>query len=364
MNLQTILESDLRLERDAIAADRELSQEIQTLLIQFNLLTPPPESGFGDRANASLERFQRRTDCQEPGFLGKRTATLLIEAAQSGTRDGADAITLEVVETTVLKLRPLSSSTLAASEKRTLQVGEKLDLIYFDLERKHFRIVLNQAIAAQSIWYVYADHVKVYGGEPPILPPEPDEQPPFPPEPKPTTSVRLAVPYKSQANNRIEPWRTCNVTSIAMCLEYLKVPRKRSSGQLEDELTDYMLDRGWSRYEGRDLARLVEAYGAKDYFTVNAKPEEVKKWLAEGNPAVFHGYFTQGGKGGHIIAVVGYDETGFIVHDPAGEYFDTGYDYNELGGNDKKGEFLHYSYGLIKNTCADDGQFFVHFISK
>ena len=56
--------------------------------------------------------------------------------------------------------------------------------------------------------------------------------------------------------------------------------------------------------------------------------------------------------------LIGFDDEGFIVHDPYGEWFPSGYP------TDFSGESLHYSYELIERTCSPDGQFSVHYISK
>mgnify|MGYP000199931678 FL=1 len=138
-----------------------------------------------------------------------------------------------------------------------------------------------------------------------------------------------------------------------MCLEYFGVTARQ--GQLEDELYEYALNKGYSRHSPYDLASIVRDYGRQDEFKANAKIEEVKDWLADGNPAVFHGYFTSFG---HIIVAVGFDDAGFLAHDPYGEWFSTGY------RTDLSGEYLHYSYRLIRRTCIPDGDFWVHFISR
>lgn len=171
--------------------------------------------------------------------------------------------------------------------------------------------------------------------------------------------VKLNVPYKSQLDNVNEPFATCNVTSLAMCLEYYKIGLKSKvknplNVQLEDELYKYMADKGLNKHYPEDLARVARAYGIKDDFTAYGTFERCKQHLSDGNPCIIHGYFTQPG---HIIVLVGYDQTGFIVHDPYGEWFATGY------RTDLSGEYLHYSYGLIQKTCAYDGQFWVHYLS-
>lgn len=168
-------------------------------------------------------------------------------------------------------------------------------------------------------------------------------------------TVKLDVPYLSQLDNYLNPTGSCNVTSIAMCLQFLGATRKTKSGQFEDELYQYAINKGYSHGNPYDLAKIVKDYGCQDRFTENALIEDVQDWLASGNPAVIHGYFTSFG---HIVSVVGYDSDGFLVHDPYGEWFDSGY------RTDLRGKYLHYSYRLIRNVCMPDGNFWVHFISK
>jgi uncharacterized protein YvpB len=166
--------------------------------------------------------------------------------------------------------------------------------------------------------------------------------------------VRLNIPYKSQRDNKFNPGGSCNVTSVAMCLSYLGVTPQRKGIQLEDELYAYMQGKRLDRHNPQDLAIAIRDYGKKDDFTFKGTIVRCQGHLDNGNPCVVHGWFTNSG---HIIALVGYDERGFIVHDPWGEYWDNGYDTGASGA------FLHYSYGLIKETCMTDGEFWVHYIT-
>jgi uncharacterized protein YvpB len=217
------------------------------------------------------------------------------------------------------------------------------------VEREHLKITLSEPFNNSLVWYVFGEHVEILEGEKKVYPKQKPDQ------------IKFNVPYKSQNDNIENPTGACNVTSLAMCLEYLKIPRRTSVGQFEDELYRYALDQGLSRHDGYDLAQIVRNYGAKDTFTQAATIDQVKDWLSDGKPTVIHGYFTTFG---HIIVLVGYDSTGFIVHDPYGEWFSDGYDLNNPDGNNEKGKFKHYSYNLIRETCIPDGQFWVHFISK
>lgn len=167
--------------------------------------------------------------------------------------------------------------------------------------------------------------------------------------------VKLAVPYKSQLDNALNPPGACNVTSLAMCLGFLRCDRRNLRyEQFEDELYAHMQSNQLSRHSPQDLALVARDYGARDRFTYNATFDAVKEHLRGGNPCITHGYFTSFG---HIIVLVGYDADGFIVHDPYGEWFKGGYDTSASGA------YLHYSYELIQRTCAHDGQFWVHFVS-
>ena len=168
--------------------------------------------------------------------------------------------------------------------------------------------------------------------------------------------IKLNVPYHSQLNNLNNPTGACNVTSMAMVMRYCGF-KNPSGGQLEDYLYEWLIRKGWSRHSPYDLARMVEEVSDRQIFcnfSANTTIEQVQNHLRNGWPAVIHGYFTAFG---HIIAVVGFDANGFIVHDPYGEYFESGY------RTDLSGAFLNYSYDLIRRTCIPDGQFWAHLVS-
>lgn len=350
MNLQSFLEANLKYDFYHLQQDQDLSSQIQEILINQGFLSSNVEEVFGNVSIAALQRFQNLKRCYEPEFLGSRTAKELLESDQVAARGGESAslIQVQIIKDTLLKTKPLQSNTLLASEKQEIKVGKTLKITSFGVERGHLKITLADTPINQSwTWYIFGEHAEILEGNTKVYPKR--------------NEIKLPVPYKSQNDNLHNPTGSCNVTSIAMCLEYLKISRKQSQGQFEDELYQYALDQGLSRHSGDDLAVIVRDYGAKDKFTTTATIEQVKDWLANGNPAVVHGFFT---RIGHIIVLVGYDSKGFIVHDPYGEWFAEGYDINDPYGNNQKGKFLHYSYGMIKDTCIPDGQFFVHFISR
>lgn len=342
MKLQDFVGTTKKYDVKAIAADDDLTRQIQARLIELGLLKPPVDGDFGPLSTAALHRFQTLLQCGEAGFLGAVTAKKLIE-----TKAGQVPIPppiLKVMKDTFFKAKPINTSQLSNSEKQAIPAGKEFELVAFAPIRGHLRVALrNDSFNNSSIWYIFGQHAQVSQEGEVVYP-----------KPKPP-SVRLDVPYKSQLDNFYNPTGSCNVTSMAMCLAFLGAARKTQSGQFEDELYQYALNKGYSRWNPYDLAKIVKDYGCQDYFTDNALIEDVQDWLAVGNPAVIHGYFTSFG---HVMPVVGYDDDGFFVHDPYGEWFESGYDTSVSGA------YLHYSYRLIRRVCMPDGSFWVHFISK
>jgi uncharacterized protein YvpB len=156
----------------------------------------------------------------------------------------------------------------------------------------------------------------------------------------------LDVPYLSQLDNQNNPTGSCNVTSISMTLLFFGIHGDRSYPQLEDQLYRRCEDNGWSRHCPYDLQKLAQSYpGVRDDFTENGTLNDIRQSIDAGMPCVLHGYFT---RFGHIIVVKGYDDSGFIVNDPYGEWCSWGYDCGVSG------ESLHYSSALIANVCSPE----------
>lgn len=170
-------------------------------------------------------------------------------------------------------------------------------------------------------------------------------------------SKRLNVPYFSQRDNVFNPTGSCNVTSYAMVMRYFQVPRKEQGGQLEDELYSYMERNRLSRHDPWDLAQMGRDYRLKVNFTSRGRLSDIRRAIAQGQPCIIHGYFTSFG---HIIVVRGYDQAGFIVNDPYGQWTSQGYRKGQSG------EALHYSNEVIASKCSPEGKDFIwlHRLSK
>lgn len=246
---------------------------------------------------------------------------------------------LKVITTTFFKRSLAQSSTLPPKEKIEVKSGSEFKIHSLLEQRSHYQIVLDSSnlVNNNNTYYVFKDHVCLDAK---------DGLPKY---------VNLDIPWFSQRDNENEPFRTCNITSVAMCLAYLGQTPKDSHIQLEDELFDAIEYQGWDRYTHDDLVKLVKLYKFKDIFYVSATWDAIKKHLAEGKPIIYSGMFTGSG---HIVVFRGFDETGFFVNDPYGEWCIDGYQC-------RSGSNLHYSYNLIQRISMNGvNSAWAHFIEK
>lgn len=169
--------------------------------------------------------------------------------------------------------------------------------------------------------------------------------------------------YKSQIDNENNPHGSCNVTSMAMGLCWGGCPGAIDGRQIEDWIYEYLLNKGYSRHAPYDLARGTNEWRERNFcdnstfatLRTDATWQQIEKHVAEGKPCVVHGWFT---KSGHIVAIVGKYNGGWIVNDPYGEWFPDGYDTY------KSGEQVRYSHQLMDGTCGPDGTIWCHFFDK
>lgn len=226
---------------------------------------------------------------------------------------------LQVVETTYLKPSTEQAIKIEASKLIKVTKGDTIELADAVLQGLHYKLELQIEQQGSSIWYAFKDHVAVLGQD----------------------RVNLAVPHHSQLNNVNRPHGTCNVTSVAMCMNFYGIKPKSSGKQLEDELFELVERKGWDRHVHDHLTKVFECYGVRSRFGTEVSWDKVKAHLAGGNPVIVSGQFT---RSGHIIVLRGYDDKGFFVNDPYGEYFASGYNRS------KSGENLHYSYALMNRV--------------
>jgi GH24 family phage-related lysozyme (muramidase) len=261
----------------------------------------------------------------------------------AGKPAAAEPLILEAITETFLKKQKLDSSQLSPHELIPVETGKQWKLeekLEVDGNSQKVRLAYGA-----GDWWIYTPHWKTAGTAATAAAPEPALSPAR--QAAATGGKDLDVPYLSQLDNRLNPYGSCNVTCVAMCMYYLGYPRPQGS-QLEDELYQKLDDMGKSRHDPYDLQYLIGTYpGFKDIFRPNGGFRDIQTSIDAGNPVIVHGYFT---KSGHIIVIRGYDDKGFLVNDPYGEWFSSGYD------NTKPGKRLHYSYNLIARTCSPESE--------
>lgn len=196
-------------------------------------------------------------------------------------------------------------------------------------------------------WYFWKGDIDIYKlNKPELMPSE--------------LTPKELTPFYTQRDNKRRPHQTCNMTSAAMVVKGFYPGLMPTIGyeQLEDEMTAYCESQyGYDGiYYHANIVKVLEHWGVKSIFGTGTHFNSVRKYLDDGNPCIYSGKFTPSG---HIIVVVDYDEKGFIVNDPYGEWWSWGYE-------NKSGERLHYSYDLFNHVSyseeADKGWF--HLCSK
>ena len=253
---------------------------------------------------------------------------------------------LKVIRDTVFKLSDRPSPELPDLEKVNVTAGKEFKVHSYRDMGHHVKVALLvnddelHKLKGRNTWIAYEGHIEIFDDNGvKIIPPEKFEVGSQLPK-----EVNIPVPWFSQRDNEFRPTGTCNVTSVAMCLYYYGIRRENINRQLEDELFLLLRSRGWDRRVHEHLRRVFIEYGVHDVFKMDATWQEVKTHLANQNPVIYSGQLTNAG---HIIVLRGYDQTGFWVNDPWGEFFHSGYQWRR--GNKWLGENLHYSYELLKS---------------
>ncbi|MEG4998467.1 C39 family peptidase [Microcoleus sp. B4-D4] len=252
-----------------------------------------------------------------------------------------DALTMTMLQPTVLKKRPLDASQLSATERTTLPLGRVYGVESYGLEGSHLKVSLTEELPNfGNTGYVFPSFVQFKRGDK-IFDPVPN-------------NVELNVPYFSQRDNPRFDWSTCNVTAIAMVFYYYGV-RSKWGGQLEDELLQWCFDYAGqgSQTDHNVLTALIQAYGFKTSFSTTRTWVDVRSQLLNRRPVVLAGDFTAAG---HIITLIGYNSQGYIVQDPWGDAL-TGYSNTE-------GRKLMYPYSYVNQVAGPDGNVWAHFIAR
>lgn len=269
---------------------------------------------------------------------------------------------------TYLKPSIAQASTIDPSLLYKVSQGQVFDIINIFQVSQHHCVEFSSPLEGHSRWFIFTDHFnlpEISDSENKVIDTNNSVNTNNSSNDNNSidNEVILGVPYLSQVNNVNVPHGTCNLTCVAMCLMFLGVKPKNDKNQLEDELFEFVENRGWDRHEAQTMKNVVEAYGFKDTYSSTGSITKIKNHIRDNKmPCIIHGYFT---RSGHIITVVGFNDKGLIVHDPYGEWYVDGYDVNDTN-KPEKGKRLLYSNKLITDTCAIEGEnsIWTHFITR
>ena len=183
-----------------------------------------------------------------------------------------------------------------------------------------------------------------------------------------TTSTFIQnVPYFYQRANQLFPSQSCQNTSIAMILKYYGVKEGKANAvanETPDKITGIY---------GKDLAQSVGGFqqvfngraaslglSVRDsgtdtmpLATFRAKAANVAN---TGNPMSVHIFTTNFG---HLLNVLGFDGTHYIVHDPYGKW-DGGFKSGGYIASSTIGIYVKYTKASFEAAVSPDGLVWVH----
>jgi len=144
------------------------------------------------------------------------------------------------------------------------------------------------------------------------------EKPPAPKE------INLNVPYYNQVDNYRDAHRTCNSSSCAMCLEFLK-PGTLKGAKGDDAYIQKVFTIGDTTDHSVQTQALA-SYGVKSEFSYNLGFSDIDKSLSAGKPVVIgilHRGSLSAPTGGHMVVVRGKTAKGdYYINDPYGSLND------------------------------------------
>ena len=134
--------------------------------------------------------------------------------------------------------------------------------------------------------------------------------------------ILLNIPWYPQTDNYLMPDRTCNSSSCAMCLEFLKPSSLPTGPKGDDSYLRKVLSIGDSTDHTVQTKALL-SYGLKSTFRYNMNFSDLDFELASGRPVVM-GILHRGSDNapngsGHMVVCIGKTNSGdYIFRDPYG----------------------------------------------
>ena len=161
--------------------------------------------------------------------------------------------------------------------------------------------------------------------------------------------TKLTTPYFSQRDNYRDALRTCFSSSVAMALKTIRPDSIKG----DDNYLETVFSIGDTTEAWVHVSALAQ-YGVSATFRQTGTNEDIKANIDKGIPVpvgILHkGLPTSPHGGGHWVCVIGYNEAGFIVHDPLGVL-----DHNTgRYTGDHDGSELLYTYEMFDRRWTVD----------
>ena len=114
-------------------------------------------------------------------------------------------------------------------------------------------------------------------------------------------------------DGRPDWYQTCNVTSVAMVVNFYKGLKVTPT-----DIDKLIVRRQGSRYSHANLAWALSHYSITSKFSTSTLTSNIIESIKSGNPVIWSNKLTSGG---HIAVLSGWNETkqAFRIHDPYGE---------------------------------------------
>lgn len=269
------------------------------------------------------------------GLVRRRTAEVNLFCSNSPV-SVVRTITLTCNKDTLFKKEPIAGAELSEKQKSPVAAGKQYkDTKVLEEDGTHTKVLLPFGLGT---WWVFNGHWNELRGE--------EERP----QGGTDGSVRLSVPYFNQVDNYTQAHRTCNSSSCAMCLAFLR-PGKISG---DDEYLKKLITGQYGDTTDHGAqTRLLESYGLSSTWHTNLSFDDLERELKAGRPVVI-GILHRGSlaapTGGHMCVVIGFTKNGdFIVNDPYGSCND-GY-----SGPVENGNGTIYSRAMLKARWLPEG---------
>ena len=180
------------------------------------------------------------------------------------------------------------------------------------------------------------------------------------------SSLQSKVKYENQRDSIVKEGSKrvenknggiCNLTSLAMVLQYLGISNPHPDMQYEDALEKVRQENNFSARTGKGWVQVAQKMGVEVEFILNRGNTEAKSkawWKSNVGSKIQSGYGFMMSIKGHIVRLQNVTEEGLVVDDPYGRL-----DLQKRLDNNKKGGYKKYNkseWGWSSEGAENEGE--------